>query len=389
MKQVDQVAQLERLLGFVRTNTRADAPGLSHAPVREYFDPARYDKEVALLFRRYPIVVGFSGQLRKPGDFVTHNDTGQPILVARGTDSVLRAFLNVCRHRSASVEAKACGSGKRAFVCPYHGWSYDLSGRLLGITDGAAFGDVDRAARGLRSLAVAEKYGLVWVVPTAREAGQDAALDIDAYLGPVGAELANWDMTGWEVQASMPIRSRLNWKLMVDTFLEQYHFRYAHAGSVYPAFLDNIVTFERMDRHLRAIAARRNLSELEKQPRGAWRVLDHAAVLYQLFPNTVLIYDRNLCTVFAIFPLSTEESVLRLAVLADPRERAKNPDEYWDRHFGIVQKALGEDFAIAEGVQRNFHSGANERQTFGKFEKALGWYHGEIDSALGAERHPA
>jgi phenylpropionate dioxygenase-like ring-hydroxylating dioxygenase large terminal subunit len=386
MRQADQVAQLERLLGLVRTNTREDAPGLSYAPVAEYFDPARYEREVGLLFRRYPIVVAFSGQLRKPGDFVTHNDGGQPLLVARGTDGVLRAFLNVCRHRSAAVETKACGEGKRAFVCPYHGWAYDLTGRLLGISDGAAFGDVDRETHGLCRVAVAEKYGLVWVVPTALEAGQDAALDIDAYLGPVAAELANWDITAWEVQASVPIRSRLNWKLMVDTFLEQYHFRYAHAGSVYAAFLDNIVTFERMGRHMRAVAARRNLSEVENQPREAWRVLDHAVVLYHLFPNTVLIYDRDLCNVFATFPLSTEESVLHLAVLADPHARAKKPDEYWSHHFAIVQKALGEDFAIAEGVQRNFHSGANDRQTFGKFEKALGWYHDEIDRALTAER---
>ena len=201
MQYVDQVAQLERLLNLMRTNTRDDAPGLSHAPVREYFDPARYDREIALLFRRLPVVVAFSGQLRQPGDFVTHNDTGQPILVVRDTDGVLRAFLNVCRHRSASVETKACGGGKRAFVCPYHGWSYDLTGRLLGITDGAAFGDVDRARFGLRPLAVAEKYGLVWVVPTALEAGQDAGLDIDAYLGRVAPELASWDMTGWEVHS--------------------------------------------------------------------------------------------------------------------------------------------------------------------------------------------
>jgi len=52
----------------------------------------------------------------------------------------------------------------------------------------------------------------------------------------------------------------------------------------------------------------------------------------------------------------------------------------------LLQKVLGEDFAIAEMVQRNFHSGADERQTFGKFEKALGWYHNEIDMALIAER---
>jgi phenylpropionate dioxygenase-like ring-hydroxylating dioxygenase large terminal subunit len=389
MRQADQVAHLERLLGMVRTNTRDDAPGLSHAPVSEYFDPARYDREVELLFRRHPMVVAFSDQLRKPGDFVTHNDTGQPILVARGTDGVLRAFLNVCRHRSAAVETRACGAGKRAFVCPYHGWSYGLDGRLLGITDGAAFGDVDREMHGLRRLAVAERYGLVWVLPTALEAGQQSDLDIDGYLGPVRAELASWDMTDWEVHRSVPIRARLNWKLMVDTFLEQYHFRYAHSSSVYAMFLDNIATFERMDRHMRAIAAKRSLAEVEKTPRESWRILDHAVVLYQLFPNTVLIYGKGHCSVFGTFPLSAEESVLHLSLLLEPQARLGRPDEFWNGTFGMLQKALGEDFAIAEGVQRNFHSGANERQTFGKFEKALGWYHDEIDRALIAGRHPS
>src|SRR6201999_1753085 len=92
-------------------------------------------------------------------------------------------FLNVCRHRSASVETAACGSNKRAFVCPYHGWAYDLGGRLLGITDGTAFGNVDKSQYGLRRLKIAEKYGLIWVVPTALHEHEDANLDIDAYLG--------------------------------------------------------------------------------------------------------------------------------------------------------------------------------------------------------------
>ena len=107
MRHADQVAYLERMLNMVRTNTRDDGPGVSHTSVEEYYDPARFQREVDLLFRHHPIVVAFSGQVRKPGDFVVHNDTGQPILVARGTDGVLRAFLNVCRHRSASVEAEA------------------------------------------------------------------------------------------------------------------------------------------------------------------------------------------------------------------------------------------------------------------------------------------
>jgi len=383
MRHADQVAYLERMLDMVRTNTRDDGPGISHTSVEEYYDPARYQREVMLLFRKHPIVVAYSGQLRRAGDFVVHNDTGQPILVVRGTDGVLRAFLNVCRHRSASVELKPCGANKRAFVCPYHGWSYDLTGRLVGITDGAAFGDVDRSRHSLRRLAVAEKYGLVWVVPTALAAGEEADLDIDLYLGPLQADLSGWDMAGWELHSSSPIRPRMNWKLVIDTFLELYHFRYLHPGSVYPLFLDNIATYERMDRHIRLSAAKRSLTELEGQPKESWRILDHAIVLYQLFPNTVLAYTQDHCGVFTSFPVSPDESVMHFSVLVSPEEKAKKPESYWQANVDLFATALDEDFGIGESIQRNFRSGANHEQTFGKFEKALGWYHREIDKAVG------
>jgi phenylpropionate dioxygenase-like ring-hydroxylating dioxygenase large terminal subunit len=383
MRHADQVAYLERMLDMVRTNTRDDGPGISHTSVEEYYDPARYQREVMLLFRKHPIVVAYSGQLRRAGDFVVHNDTGQPILVVRGTDGILRAFLNVCRHRSASVELKPCGANKRAFVCPYHGWSYDLAGRLVGITDGAAFGDVDRSQRGLRRLAVAEKYGLVWVVPTALAAGEEADLDIDLYLGPLQADLSGWNMADWELHSSSPIRPRMNWKLVIDTFLELYHFRYLHPGSVYPLFLDNIATYERMDRHIRLSAAKRSLTELEGQPKESWRILDHAIVLYQLFPNTVLAYTQDHCGVFTSFPVSPDESVMHFSVLVSPEEKAKKPESYWQANVDLFATALVEDFGIGESIQRNFRSGANHEQTFGKFEKALGWYHREIDKAVG------
>lgn len=382
MRHADQVAYLERMLHMVRTNTRDDGPGISHTSVEEYYDPARFKREVDLLFRHHPIVVAFSGQVRKPGDFVVHNDTGQPILVTRGTDGVLRAFLNVCRHRSASVEVKPCGSNKRAFVCPYHGWSYDLTGRLVGITDGAAFGDVDKSKHGLRRLKLAEKYGLIWVVPTALEDGEEASLDIDPYLGALQVDLSGWDMQGWELHSSEPIRPRMNWKLVIDTFLELYHFRYLHPGTVYPLFLDNIATYERMDRHLRMAAAKRTLTELEGQPRETWRILDHAIVLYQLFPNTVLTYTQDHCGVFTSFPVSPEESVMQFSVLVSPEEKAKKPESYWKANVDLFAIALSEDFAIGESIQRNFPTGANSQQTFGKFEKALGWYHREVEAAV-------
>ncbi len=381
MQHADQVAYIERMLDMARANTR-DAGELSYTNVGEYYDPARFEREKELLFRKYPIVVGFSAQVRKPGDFLTNNDTGQAILVARGRDGVLRAFLNVCRHRSATVELKPCGSNKRAFVCPYHGWSYDLTGKLVGITDGAWFGEVDRAAHGLKQLGVAERCGLVFVVPTALEAGEPAPLDLDEFLGPVTADLTSWDMAGWDVQSTTPLRPRMNWKLVIDTFLELYHFRYLHGASVAPLFLDNITSYERRGRHSRFAVCKPSLLEVETLPREDWRLRDHAVVLYNLFPNTVLAYTADHCGIFTSYPVTPDESLINVSILVDPVERAKKPESYWKTNQDLILAALDEDFTVGATVQANFRSGANKVQTFGKFEKALGWYHQEIEKAI-------
>jgi len=382
MQHDDQVAYIQRMLDMARANTRDDAPGLSHTPVDTYFSQARHDREVEVLFRRTPVVVAFSAQLRKPGDFVTSTDTGQPILIARGLDGKLRAFLNVCRHRSATVETRPCGADKRAFVCPYHGWSYDLTGRLVGITDGAWFGDLDRSAHGLRQLAVAERCGMIWVVPTALEEGQSADVDIDSFLGSVKPDLDSWDMATWDVHSITPIRPRMNWKLVIDTFLELYHFRYLHGASVAPLFLDNITTYERRDRHSRFGVAKKTLLDIDKEPSETWRLLDHAVMLYNLFPHTVLAYTADHCGVFTSYPVSPDEALINVTVLVDPVVRATRPESYWKTNQDLILAALAEDFTVGGSSQANFRSGANKVQTFGKFEKALGWYHDEIDKAL-------
>ena len=85
---------------------------------------------------------------------------------------------------------------------------------------------------------------------------------------------------------------------------------------------------------------------------------------------------------FTSFPVSPDESVMQFSVLVSPEEKAKKPESYWKANVDLFATALGEDFAIGESIQRNFRSGANSRQTFGKFEKALGWYHKEVEQAV-------
>ena len=100
----------------------------------------------------------------KPGDWMTHDYAGVPILLLRRADGSLGAFLNVCRHRGARV-AEGCGSGASSFSCPYHGWTYGLDGALVARPEEASFAAAERATHGLRALPVVEKHGMIWVGP--------------------------------------------------------------------------------------------------------------------------------------------------------------------------------------------------------------------------------
>lgn len=384
MEHAQQVALIKRMLGHAERNDKDLAGEIGSAPVDIYTDGARYRREVGTLFRHHPIVVGFSTQLARPGDFLTHNDTGQPILVVRHADGGVRAFLNVCRHRGAAVETQPCGGRKRAFVCSYHGWTYDTEGRLVGVTEKEGFAGCDTGSLNLRRLKVAEKYGMVWVVPSALPDGADAAFDIDAYLGPLGVDLAPWSMQDWELQSAVPVRPRMNWKLVVDTFLEAYHFRFLHTRSVNPLFLDHFATYDRMGEHVRICTAKKTMPDLRGRPETEWKLLDHALVLDVIFPNTVLAWTQDHCGIFTIFPTGPEESVMYINVLVEKEMRASKPEQYWKVNADLLLSAVSEDFALGETAQRGFHSGANERILFGRNEAGLTFYHEAIERAMAA-----
>ena len=108
----------------------------------------------------------------KPGDYVTEDVAGMPVLMTRGADGEVKAFANICRHRGAPV-AQGCGNA-RAFVCPYHGWTYDLAGKLLGTTDKVGFAGLDLASHGLVRLPAAEKHGMLFVRPKPVRPGESA-----------------------------------------------------------------------------------------------------------------------------------------------------------------------------------------------------------------------
>ena len=176
MEHEEQVEQARKLLAYLQSRTTAMAHDVYRNPVRDYVCPRQLAQERELFFRRSPFLVGLSCLVPAPGDYLTHDYSGTPILLVRQPDGSLRAFLNVCRHRGARL-ANGSGRGLRNLVCPYHAWCYGTDGKLLVRPDERSFAEIDKSARGLRELAVVEKYGMIWVSPTTA-----LQFDVDALL---------------------------------------------------------------------------------------------------------------------------------------------------------------------------------------------------------------
>ena len=133
----------------------------------------------------------------------------------------------MCSHRGSIVVPDGTGSARR-FTCPYHAWSYDGEGRLVGILDREEFGDLDASCNGLTPLPAAERAGIIFVVLT-----PGAHLDIDAYLCGYGEMLDHLDLENCHFVGSQSVDGP-NWKVAYDGYLDFYHLPILHKDSLRP-----------------------------------------------------------------------------------------------------------------------------------------------------------
>jgi choline monooxygenase len=180
-------------------------------PSSWYFDPEIDRAERRAVFGDTWQVAGRAGQVAEPGSFCTSDLAGEPVLVVRDAEGVLRAFANVCRHRAARVVCAEEGRATR-LRCRYHGWTYDLSGRLRGTPEFEGVADFRREDNGLVPLAVAAWGPLVWVHP-----GPDP-VPLEEYLAPLPERAAGLGLEWLHFVARREYRLACNWKVFVDNY---------------------------------------------------------------------------------------------------------------------------------------------------------------------------
>ena len=379
MRHEDQVGIGEALLRYLDENTTAKADEVYANDISDYICPQQAAAEKERFFRKGPINMGLSCLLPKPGDFMTDDNTGVPILLVRRQNGSLGAFLNVCRHRGSRV-AEGCGNAK-IFTCPYHAWTYDTGGKLRGRPDEPSFAGFEKGNISLRALPVVEKYGMIWVAPA-----PDATFDIDELLGGVQRDLAEYKLDGYHHYETRVLRQKLNWKLVIDTFLETYHLQFLHPRTVSPILHSNTSAFDAFGPSLRMVAARRTIDELRSIPPEQWNVIPFVAGIYVLFPNTVFVMQGDHVETWHVYPSGDgmSESIMRVSLYTPEPATSESARKHWDRNFDLLTATVEkEDFPLGEGIQKGFHSHAQDAIHFGRNEPALQHFHKSIKQALG------
>ncbi len=270
-----QVAR--RLLANVDAERSDQATDMMLVPAARYTDPLRHQREIDRIFLRCPLMVALSCDLAKPGDFSALTIAGRPILVVRGNDGEVNAFLNVCRHRGAKVTPDCFGSARR-FTCPYHFWVYDTEGTLVGNTAREAFAgiDVDR----LIPLPTVERSGAIFAVLT-----PDAPLDIDTWLGGMADSLQLIDLAGLHRHRDGIETDSGNWKATADGYVDGYHLGFLHRNSIGAKSITNRNTYDLFGPHLRLGFANKPILSMRDLPDEDWNLREAMSLVHYIFPN--------------------------------------------------------------------------------------------------------
>lgn len=334
------------LVRNVRTGQTALSPAVLHEDVSFYRDPARFEAERQRFFRRMPLVACLSAELPGAGSFRLFDDAGPPILLTRGKDGQVRAFLNVCPHRGARVVREAAGRASR-FTCRFHGWTFDAHGACIGVPEEAQFcGEIDRNKH-LVACPAEERHGLVFVL-----ADPLGELDLDGHLAGLGPDLEAIGIASAEIVHADSLSVAANWKYGLDTFFETYHLNALHRET-FKGLFSPVCVFDTFGPHHRYTFAPLDIADWPARAESDWTP-DTIPLQYFLFPNTIVSVGSTsrsglTINVHRIFPSSADHFVSKLSYCAIGGLRSAEHRAEVDRAYETARAALvNEDYSVAE-----------------------------------------
>jgi phenylpropionate dioxygenase-like ring-hydroxylating dioxygenase large terminal subunit len=361
------------MLDYVESKTTFQTDKVMRVPTASYTDRDQFNAEMELVFKRVPLMLAFTCEMPNPGDYKAMEAVGMPVLMTRGKDGSVRAFLNVCSHRAAPLADEGKGNCPR-FTCKYHGWTFGQDGRLIGVAEASTFGEIDKVERGLRELPCAERGGMIFVCLT-----PNAPIDLDTYFQGYLEDFEALDFANWTYLGARTIHGA-NWKVAFDGYLEGYHFASLHPESINPRTPSNCAHYEGFGPNIRIGFPQRRIGEaLRSVPREAWGEQENNGFDFVriFFPNVSIFIAPEITQVAQLFPGPTPAenrtvlNYLRRNPVADGEDAAAV--EAMINFFRDV--TYQEDYVIGLQIQKGLESGAHDEVVFGRNERGNQYFH--------------
>ena len=368
-------------------------PPLPEIPRARYLDDTFYQAEIEHIFRKQWLAVAHVSDFADEGSYRLLDIPFAPVVVVRGVDGELRAFLNSCQHRAATV-LKAREGRIKVMSCQYHGWVYDLEGKLIGLTSPESFPDLDYEEHSLTPLRCELWGGFVFV-----------NFDLDApplleWLAPLQSRYG--DVVEQSKEKPIRVAKRLswevncNWKAMAENFAESYHVEYIHPNTVtrmvdcskpgdytlYPnghgTFLSYYIPKDEVTWEGSTV------SGLPEMPGMAHPKYDVAAYSNQCFPNSFFNFLRSGHNLIQIWPRDVNHCRLDLTLFGVDWGDGPVPSE-WDAIADGYEIVELEDISCMSSIQQSMQANPGRGVPFGSRERLLYQLHAHIDRLIGQE----
>ena len=324
-------------------------------PAAWYTDPAMYAAERKRIFAASWLIAGRTEQLSAAGSFVTLDVAGLPILLVRDSEK-LGAFFNVCRHRAAPLLSEPCGAVTK-LRCRYHGWTYDLAGRLRGTPEFDGVADFLREDNGLVAMPVD-----TWGPFAAVHAGHPNT-SFAEHLAPLASQVESAGV-GLAFNARREYTLNCNWKVFVDNYLDGGY----HINTVHPA-LAGMLDYSQYRTEIfdRASVQTGPLTTTSGELRSG------RAQYWYVFPNFMLnVYDGMMDANF-VLPLGPDRCRVIFDFYFAKTGPAAEPT-FQTQSMELSHEIQMEDAGICEEVQRGLASGVFDTGRFSVKREAAGYH---------------
>jgi choline monooxygenase len=363
-------------------------PALPDIPGGRYTDQAFQCLEREYLWKKSWVYAGHKDEFPSPGSYKLWQRTGSPILIVRDKHDQINAFYNSCRHRGGPIVRDESGSVRNTFTCGYHGWTYDLTGKLVGVPDQDDFIGLDVSCRSLIPLRCECLGNWIFVSEDAE------AVPLAEYLGPTFEYFQGFPLDSIRLVQQETFEVSCNFKILQETFFEVYHLKATHRGTV-DKFLDHrgtsIILWPQGHSLMLTPNRRRDwvdpgvkgMAEMD----GATHLERYNNPSFHLYPNLVTPVAPSGMPFLLSWP-KTDRTMLLDVIWFAPDWDDGPAHAKWKERTENFNRILDEDLQFVAQLQESVESNGFHGATLSYQERRIYHWHEELDRRIGIDRVP-